>query len=346
MMKSSDEMVKSLLERRERYVQERKKRRKRVIGISVPAGCCALLLCAVFLLPGIRDSMGSAVLPGPTAAPTDSADPETPALPVTDGAFGSQLAPENPEPVTDAGESIQSELAAGTGTDSDGTASPHDLTPKTGTAGSVSYEICYLWWRNKLIVAGPLYWAIEDDPEGTFTVIASYRPITGDITDFTYEGKTLSQWAIEAVEADLLPGKMTELLKMGDELKYGEALYETGTPDGIIWDRRLYEDKVAYYGEELLSRYIVDGEFLREKLEADLADVENTAHTLAEEAYARAYSAYLDEVMPEFVRELTAEGISCDRAPDRSSCLLMTVTAAELESIPLDDPKDWTFDLN
>ena len=345
-MKSSEEMVKSLLGRREQYEKERKKRRKCMIGVSVPAGCCALLLCAVFLLPGTKDNIGSAALPATTAAPTDSAEPEAPDLPVTDDIPESQLAPEGPEPVTDAGEesggSIQID-PAGTETDGGGSASPADFVPTTGTEGSE--EVFFLWWKNKLSVTWRLHQAIEDDPEGTFTVIASYRPVTGEITDFTYEGKTLSQWAIASVEAELLPDKMLELLKMGDELKYGEALYETGTPDGIIWDRRLYEDKIAYYGEELLSRYIVDGEFLREELEADLADVKTTALALAEEQYARAFDAYLDEVMPEYVRELTEQGISCQRVSERPGCLKMTVTAAELENIPLEDPKNWTFDL-
>ena len=335
MMKSSEEMVNNLLERRERYEREQKKRRKRIVGVSIPAGCCALILCAVFLLPGMKDNLGSAALP----LPTDSGHAEAPDIPMTDDAFESQLAPENPEPVTDAGEgtgvTLPDETAPGTETDG-GTVSPPDLTPKTETAGSESYDICYFWWKNRLSVTGRLNQAIENDPDGTFSVIANYRPVTGNITDFTYEGKTLSEWAIASAEANLLPEKMAELLKMGDELKYGEALYETGTPEGIIWDRRLYEDKIAYYGEELLSRYIVDEEFLREELEANLADVKTTALALAEEQYARAFDAYLDEVMPEIAAELTAQGVSCERMTDRNSCLLLTVTAAVLENLPLD----------
>ena len=338
MMKSSEEMVKSLLERREQYAKERERQRKRIVGISVPAGCCALLLCAVFLLPGMKDRVGTAALPMPTSAPD---------MPITDSGVSAQ---EAPEPVTDAGEGtdvILPDETAVPGAETDGgTASPPDLTPKTETAGSVSEEVCYLWWKNRLSVTWRLNQAIQDDPEGTFTVIANYRPATGDITDFTYEGKTLSEWAVASVDAMLLPEKMAELLKMGDELKYGEALYETGTPDGIIWDRRLYEDKIAYYGEELLSRYIVDGEFLREELENDLHDRKNTASAQAEEAYGRAYAAYLDEFMPKLAEELTAGGISCKRMPERNGCLLLTVTAAELENLPLENPEDWTFDLS
>ena len=325
MMKSSEEMVKNLLERRREYEVRRKQRQKRIAGFSVSAGCCALILCAAFLLPGRGQpisSGSSAILPMPTEAPTGSGYAEAPDAPMTDS--GAIL----PEPMTDM---------------DGGTASPPDLTPKTETSGSEGTY--YLWWKEKLTVTGRLYHAIEDDPAGTLTVLAIYRPATAEIADFVYEGKTLSEWAVASAEAQLLPDKMAELLKMGDALKYGEALYETGTPEGEKWDRRLYEDKVAYYGEELLSRYIVDGEFLREALENDLHDMKNTALALAEEAYGRAYAAYLDEVMPEFVQVLTAGDISCGRMTDRNSCLLLTVTAEELENLPLENVKDWYFDL-
>ena len=42
------------------------------------------------------------------------------------------------------------------------------------------------------------------------------------------------------------------------------ALYEEGLPDGTRWDKDFYERRIAFYGEALLARYIVNGEFLRE----------------------------------------------------------------------------------
>ena len=69
--------------------------------------------------------------------------------------------------------------------------------------------------------------------------------------------------------------KLAQLLKQGDSLKYGEALYTTGTPDGEKWTKELYEQRVEFFGEDLLSKYIVDGEFLRKSVESDMKGLLN-----------------------------------------------------------------------
>lgn len=76
---------------------------------------------------------------------------------------------------------------------------------------------------------------------------------------------------IEKVESDAqLYDKLGQLLKQGDLLKYGEALYTTGTPDGEKWTKEFYEQRVEVFGKDLLSKYIVDGEFLRKSVESDM----------------------------------------------------------------------------
>ena len=67
--------------------------------------------------------------------------------------------------------------------------------------------------------------------------------------------------------------KLGQLLKDGDSLKYGEALYTTGTPDGEKWTKDFYEQRVEFYGEEFLAKYIVNGEFLRDKVVSDMAEI-------------------------------------------------------------------------
>ena len=226
--------------------------------------------------------------------------------------------------------------------------------PAVGTTGGW----IYLWW-NRLSVSGPLKFAMDNNPGSTFAVLATYRPATANITDFTYEGKTLAEWAVAADDELMLPEKMAELLKLGDELKYGTALYETGTPDGIKWDRAWYEDRVAYFGD-LLDKYIVDGEFLWETLEADVAALRGISittpdgtttvayygETSAREQYLRAWNAYLETVLPAAVSRLTEGGISCERAAYRNDGLALTVTAEQLKNLPLDDLGSWYFDLN
>lgn len=57
---------------------------------------------------------------------------------------------------------------------------------------------CAFWWKKKLNMRGPLYFAIDNSPNIEFKIIALYSPATANITDFVYEGKSLSEWAISA----------------------------------------------------------------------------------------------------------------------------------------------------
>ena len=76
-----------------------------------------------------------------------------------------------------------------------------------------------------------------------------------------------------AVSNAQLYDKLGQLLKQGDSLKYGEALYTTGTPDGEKWTKDFYEQRVDFYGEEFLAKYIANGEFLRDKVVSDMEEL-------------------------------------------------------------------------
>ncbi len=214
---------------------------------------------------------------------------------------------------------------------------------KGDMSNSASY---YVRLNGKLNVSGELKGAIENSPNAQFAVSAVYYPTTADITDFVYEGKTLREIAIDADNERILPEKMTDLLKNGEALKYGTALYETGTPDGEKWDRDFYEKKVEFIGAELIAKYIVDGRFLREQLEADLAVVQVYNETSAREKYKLAYNAYLDTFMPEVVNKLIAENIDCKRAEFSNNAVEMYVTAQQLENLPLENADNWYFELS
>lgn len=218
----------------------------------------------------------------------------------------------------------------------------------------------YLRWNNKLSMTGTLKTAIDENPGCVFAVLGVFRPVTAEVTDFVYEGKTLSQIAIEFENERQKPEKMKELLKWGDALKYGKALYETGTPDGAKWSKALYDDKVAYFGEELLGKYIVDGEFLREALENDIAALPTIKVTApdgtstviyagdesAAKQYTLAYNAYLETVLPQTVSELSASGIRCERDAYMSNAFVLYATAGQLEDLPQQFSENWYFDLD
>ena len=108
------------------------------------------------------------------------------------------------------------------------------------------------------------------------TASSSFASVIAD-SDSGFVSTTASTAAND--ESDIsdaqLYEKLAQLLKQGDMLKYGEALYTTGTPDGEKWTKELYEQRVEFFGEDLLSKYIVDGEFLRKSVESDMKGLLN-----------------------------------------------------------------------
>lgn len=89
---------------------------------------------------------------------------------------------------------------------------------------------------------------------------------------------------VEEMESlDKLRNKLSEFPKVGNELKYGELLYTTGTPSGERWAKEFYDTTVEYYGKDFIDRYIVDGKFLYELLSADLLECESNIGQLSNE---------------------------------------------------------------
>lgn len=87
----------------------------------------------------------------------------------------------------------------------------------------------------------------------------------------------------EQEDAEGRKEKLLQLAKEGNELKYGELLYTTGTPGGEKWSKELYDSRMEYYGRDFIDRYIVDGEFLFGLLNDDLVECENRIGELSNE---------------------------------------------------------------
>ena len=307
-MKTYKEMADDALSRISQYEIEKQNKRKRIIKIATPVvSCCLVAVVCIGMWQG-----------GTLKDRTKLADP-TRDIGIDTGDKTNTLEEDvkNDEQIIISGnEDVKGSEAS-------------------------SMDFCLFWWKNKISMYGDLYWAINDNPNGTFAVTAKYRPTPQNVTGFTYEGKTLYQLAVEADNERMMPEKMAELLKVGDELKYGTALYETGTPDGIKWDRAFYEEQVAYFGN-LLDKYIVDGRFLSDQLKADI-EIYNV--TSAERMYKLAYNAYLETILPETLKVLSENNIKCERAPYSTDSLNIVVTADELENLPLERMEFWVFSL-
>lgn len=197
-------------------------------------------------------------------------------------------------------------------------------------------------WSNKIITVS-LYTAFHDEryvgKEGVFAIGLIFRDYDGQ---FAYEGKTLSEYCLEKNEERKIIDKLTDLLKDGEFLKYGEKLYTTGTPDGVIWPKELYENVVAQYTEVFLDKYIADGIFLKDKVAEDLLIL---AEKPAESQFNDAVAAYLLEKTQYVQNVLQKNGISCDTlwmsdgsvAALGGVALVLYATQEQFQNIVLDE---------
>lgn len=342
-MKTYNEMAENALKRIAEQKNEQQKKRRKVLKIAVPAvsGCLVVLLgfgvWKTGMLPGkvqLPDNTTPTMLSQETTALTQettftadesvsSVEKETTDVPAAETTEATQIVVP-----TEANTASKEEVS---------TAAPDNEAHK----GAEVADNAMLWWHNRWNVSGSLYYAMENDPNGVFSVTASYHPVTSEITDFVYEGKTLAEWAVASEDARFTLQKMHELLKQGEELKYGSALYETGTPDGIKWDKNFYEERIKYFGS-LTDKYIVNGEFLHEQLSRDITEYD-TETVL--ETYALAYNVYLESFLPGIISQLRANGIACERAAYSLSGITLSVTPEQLSSLPLENASCWSFSL-
>ncbi len=181
-------------------------------------------------------------------------------------------------------------------------------------------------WNGKF-VSRMLFSALTENTGEKITVSFDVNP---DYS-YVYKGRTLE--AISHDCSDVFNEtlfKLEELLLYGDAMKYGEVLYTTGTPTGQKWTKEWYEDRLAYFGEELLSRYLVNGEFRKAQLEADLAALKQQYQAAYDEAEAACCQAMTENI----IETLAAQNIHCEKsnAPNR---LAMEVTADEFAALNL-----------
>ena len=359
-MKTYKEMADDALSRISQYEIEKQNKRKKITRIAAPTvGCCLIAaVCIGMWLSGtLNDRIKLASTDDVNEGGKQYTSEEIEAQNQQEKQLKQQYEKQQEELANRELENVKSENSK----QIDG--KPDEQIIISGSEDikgleSSSMNFCIFWWKNKVSMYGDLYQAINDNPDGTFAVTAKYRPTPESVTDFTYEGKTLYRLAIDADNEKMIPDKMAELLKYGDELKYGTALYETGTPDGIKWDRALYEEKVAYFGN-LLDKYIVDGRFLVDQLKNDIETLKSINVTMpdgttttmtygdtsAREQYALAYDIYLKGVLAETEKILLANNIKCERAPYATDSMNIVVTADELENLPLEHMEFWVFGL-
>ena len=287
-MKNCDEMVNNLLERREQYNADKKRKRKAAMRISSVI-CCFLLVAVVGF--GVWQSGIFNTHPSSTQ----------------EGVF-------IPGKIDDVS----------------------DYTVIWADTNNETEDNAIVEWNGKQVVLS-LLTALQNAPQNSKVAIMA-RPHIDD--DFVYNGKTLAEYYKEAENERNFPDKLWQLIKVGESLKYGETLYQTGTPDGEKWAQSLYEETIEFFGEDLLSKYIVDGVFLKEKVEADI-DAAQSEKT-AQNAYELACCKYFEQTINATAKQIDPQAIDYDIIDD-ADFLIIFASENEFAALSFDGIENWYF---
>lgn len=264
-MKTYEEMAQNALNRINNHKAEKKKQRKKFAKISAFAVCFCLaaVLCVSALQSKIFKPEETLISADNTASQggnqsaaytaSDNSD-ENPDLNVSYKSTTRKATDKSDKA------SEQSKISSEKSDNNADTTKPQNVDddkPKTQSsnkqkgAENPSGGFRYFWWNNSLLVSGALKSAMENNPDSVFAVLATYRPTTADVTSFTYEGKTLSKWAIEAYKENA-PQEAME----GYKLAYN-AYLETVLPTAV---NRLTENKIqcerAAYRNDVLTLFV------------------------------------------------------------------------------------------
>lgn len=154
------------------------------------------------------------------------------------------------------------------------------------TDSAMSSPIIYAAWEG-LDFSNLLRYEIDrykNQPDKYLAINVFRRNGDDFYTDYVYEGTTCEELENAILTASHKATLMQYLIsREGEILKYGkEVVTDDGVPSddplisdfdkGVRWAESLYDQTVAKYNEcdpEMLSRYIVDGDFLSELAESD-----------------------------------------------------------------------------
>ena len=282
-MKTCDEMVNSLLKRREQYAVTQKKKKRVLVGTIISLCVVAMVGVAVWKMPSVTE--------------------QPPVM--TDNTNETQHSTTQTTPTTKPTYHIL-------------WADSHDNDAEGWTTYQ-GRECCFC-----------LYEVLKDHPVDKIAI-----RIEGGISeDFLYNGKSIEEYREADNQEWWLFQKLSTLIKEGEVLKYGDLVYTTGTPDGEMWTQSWYEERLVWYGEELLSRYIVGGEFLKEELEAEVERRINGYQPARDELFA-AIDAGKEQAIAELKPVLDSLGLDYEEQTNAGE-LVFFATADEFVALPKD----------
>lgn len=152
-----------------------------------------------------------------------------------------------------------------------------------------------------LSVSENLYSILQDIEDEAYVAVIVRNDSDSMLNQYEYQGKKYEDYQQEYEELMSLADKLEAIVKEGEYLKYGVALYIEGAPDGTKWSEEYYNERLEFYGSELIDKYIKDGEFMHTDVEQDITlNEENISKKLRiMEEVVKAYSVHNMEKMYE-----------------------------------------------
>lgn len=184
----------------------------------------------------------------------------------------------------------------------------------------------YVVW-NGMLVSLNLYNALIEAEDSQEFIIIVADSNNESFYDYVYEGKTYAEYEAEREELLNLAGKVGQLLKDGEYLKYGELLYTEG-----YWSKELYDKTIEFYGEELINKFIVDGVFLKDDAETYYNEIKQQAKNIYEN---------LDLIRNECYRSFAVEHFEVFKEAGynvelKESCFWLFITKQEFAKLSVD----------
>lgn len=318
-MKTCDEMVNSLLKRREQYLLEQKQKRRTAAKIAVFGGSCTL--AAVIGIGIWNNGM-----------------PREKGTVISDNSYAisNNPFPVNSEPVENLVPPVLDRSSV--------------IWAESGVEDNVGIIVIAEEGALKEFggktVTKTLFEAFkEHGDDSVFAVAVFYFSFGQEEKDFIYNGKTLAEYDEDALEKCLRSMDLSYIRNNAECLKYGREYYITNTVkiDGIPWTKYDYDHAVELVGEEFISKYFVDGEFLEDEF-TSVYDKAREEYQNSEDAYRQAYSAWKTSRLEKETERLTSLGINCElrNSPDS---FVMFVTKDEFAALAFDNSGNWFFGL-
>lgn len=206
--------------------------------------------------------------------------------------------------------------------------------------GGVSSEAAWMEW-NGMKLSNDLERAVSRMEQGSET--NQYLAIhvwyeEGELLDcYVYEGKSYAEHQEEMKAWLQLRHKYNSLADEADLLKYGELLYTEGLPDGRKWTKEEYDERVAYYGEEFLSEYIVDGVYNSSKLRLDCREIASKIDT-KEKLFTDLIQFFQEDCAPEIAKAFEQYAVTV-----KNNSVYLFITLSEFETIDIENKEGYMF---